>query len=162
MDTDFPCVSSRVSSEEGFSFVELLVVILLVAILAATATAAFLSQRGKAYTGSAKQLASEAQTAVEAIATANNGRYGEGSRSFITPSEVHAFEPAIPISASQGGGSGAWLAEARATEEGKGYELTVVSGAQPVERFTVKRLSDGTIVRSCEPKNPAAGCNGSW
>jgi|SRR5579875_1024545 len=159
MQTDSP---AKPGPEAGFTLIELFVVLLIVAALAGVALATFLGQQRKAYAASAEQLASEAEITAEEIATANGGRWGEGGRSFLSPTELHALEPAIPISSRAGGGGGAWVSEARAIEEGKGYELTVVSASNPQESFTVRRLADGSVQRSCAPVDPAGGCTGSW
>ncbi len=59
----------------GFSLIELLVVILIVAILAAVSIPLFLRQKEKGYADQIQSSLKNAATAVETYATENNGSY---------------------------------------------------------------------------------------
>jgi prepilin-type N-terminal cleavage/methylation domain-containing protein len=74
---------NRLRREDGFSLVELLVVVLIIAILAAISIASYITQREKAYISDVQTILRNAAASAEGIATQN-----EGSYSTVTPATL--------------------------------------------------------------------------
>ena len=138
----------------GYSLIELLVVLLIIGALAAIAIPAFAGQKAKATDAQAKELARTAETAAEVIATDNDGEYTK-----VTTTELNRYEPAIRIVASA---NDAYLSGA--TNGKSEYSLT--AKATDGDEFTITRKATGETVRQCVSPVSQTGCSGgkesSW
>jgi len=123
--------SRSAGSEDGFTLVELLVVILIIGILAAVAMGAFLAQRGKAQDADAKASVSTAAKAMETWYTDRGGYDG------ATPAELAQIEPSL------GRARGLDVQSTPTT-----YTVSVDSAGDG-GTFSVERKATGDILRDC-------------
>jgi prepilin-type N-terminal cleavage/methylation domain-containing protein len=130
---------SRLRADDGFTFVELLVAILIIGILAAIGLATFLGQRVKAQDALAKASVVTAAKAMAAYSTGTNGSF-----SGATPAELAKIEPAL------GQAPGLTVIASALT-----FTISVDSAAGGGAAFSIKRSADGGSVRDCT--TPGAG-----
>jgi type IV pilus assembly protein PilA len=146
-------IRRRLQPENGFTLVELLIVILIIGLLAEIAIPTFLGQAKKANDAAAKSQARAAQTAAETVGTDNDGDYGTVSVASLKATEVTLTDA-----------SGAALVAAVPTTSGKGFIVT--SRAKNGNTFTINRADDGTVTRSCNVSsgsgNPSGCVGGKW
>jgi type IV pilus assembly protein PilA len=123
---------SQFRRADGFTLVEMLVVVLIIGVLAALGLAAFLNQRSKAQDTHAKTAAT---TAAKAMLV-----YGQDEGDFdgATPAALQRIEPS--------------LAKARGLDvdaRPRTFTVTVDSSAAPGAAFSVERRESGELVRTC-------------
>ena len=125
-------IRRRLAAADGFTLVELLVVVLIIGILASIALAAFLNQRAKAQDSQAKTAA---VTAVKAMMVWN-GQHGDYDGA--TPEELVRIEPAL----SQADGLAI-----DSTEDT--FTVSVDSVSTTDAAFSIERDEDGIETRDC-------------
>jgi type IV pilus assembly protein PilA len=140
---------NRVTADDGFSLIELLVVVLIVGILAAIAIPSFLNVTAKSNDAAAKTQVGTLQTTIKVFAMENSGSY-EGA----TLAKLQTIEPTLRDKATAVAGPTTRLSATGFTIQSE----AVGSG----EVFTLES-ENGAVVRSCSPRGKG-GCSagGNW
>ena len=142
-------VGPSARSQAGFTLVEILVVMLVLALLAAIAIPAFFAQRDKARDAEAKVQVRAAHIAMETYASDRNGSYSGAS-----PSALQLIEPSLrdvpagDLTVQVMGSSGKYRV---AVEASTGNE------------FTIRRENDDSISYACtDPGTGGCPSTGFW
>jgi type IV pilus assembly protein PilA len=134
--------------QDGFTLIEILVVVLIIGILAAIAIPSFLGQTARASDAAAKTQIGTLQTAMKEFATDNSGSY-KGA----TLAKLQAIEPTLKDETTA-------VAKEVAGATATNFEIeSEAAGSNDVYKLT---SSNGEVTRSCTPVD-AGGCKGgSW
>jgi type IV pilus assembly protein PilA len=147
----------RTGREEGFTLVELLVVMLILGLLAAIAIPSFFNQRDKARDSDAKSLVRTAETAMETYATDNGGSYTGATSALLIGIEATLNN----ADGGDGSGNGDALTVTPGTPSG-GYTVSVASANSP-NVFNILRTSTGTTSLTCTTTgNDGCPSDGTW
>lgn len=141
--------AALIAREDGFTLVELIVVMEIIALLSIIALPAFAAQRDKAHDTSMKSSARTAQVAIETYATYNPSGY-----SGATANTLRQIEPALNDL------PGSRLIVAAPYRDNL---YRVGARSETGNRFYIVRSADGTLTYTCTRRGSGA-CpgNGAW
>jgi type IV pilus assembly protein PilA len=145
----FAALRRRGLAEDGFTLVELLVVIVILTILAAIALVTFIGQRNKAYDAAAKSNARNAVSYVEAC-------YTDSQDYSKCTTAAQLGETPFPV---VGGTPGAGEVRVRVVDP----ELfRVVSGSGSGHHFRIVKDADGKVRLDCWDDPGSCSSKGDW
>jgi prepilin-type N-terminal cleavage/methylation domain-containing protein len=158
----------RLHGERGFTLIEVLVVMILIAILAAIALAVFLRQEDKGRDADAK---SDVNNVARLVQACNAGRQdGEDFRDCDTQAEIGEknieIDPTAPSAAGSdcddGDPGGVAEAQTRVAISGKDC-FVVVARSRSGNKFWFVKHNDGSVLRNCTTHG-VTGCptDGRW
>jgi len=135
------------ATQRGFTFVEVLIVTIIIGLLAAVLIPAVFGQQEKAQAGTAQSLLRSGASAVESAAV-------EGGYAAVTTDKLHAMEPNVAWQTEPGAAASADAISVTGLSDA-GYTLTTTTPGG--ETFTLVRDAAAVpaITRTCGP-----GC--SW
>jgi type IV pilus assembly protein PilA len=134
--------------EAGFTLVELLVVMIILALLAAIVIPAFFGQIDKSRDASAKSAVRTAEDAAEVIATGNEGKYGGANG--VTVANLRAVEPTL---------NDADLSVSGVADDHYTVTVTSMTG----NAFSITRMADSTTDFTCTfPDTGGCPAGGHW
>lgn len=139
-------LTRALSGEEGFSLIELLVVLIILGTLAAISIAAFTGQQNKAHDADAKTGARAGQIAMETYFVEHRSYSG------ATVAELEAVQPSLRNAPNF----------AVRTATSNQFRIETVSESTNPVTFTATRSAGGTLTRSCAPANTGGCRDGSW
>lgn len=136
------------STQDGFTLMELLTVLLIIGVLAAIAIPSFIGQTARANDAAAKTQVGMLQTAMKEFAMDNSGSY-KGA----TLAKLEAIEPTLKDETTA-------VAKEVAGTTATNFEVeSEAVGSSDVYKLT---SSNGEVKRSCAPVNAGSCKGGSW
>jgi type IV pilus assembly protein PilA len=141
-------LTDRVRDADGFSLIELLVVVLIIGILAAIAIPSLLDQTTKANDAAAETQVGTLQTAIKTYAIEHSGSYAGATLATLQAIEPTLRDKVTAVAKEVGSPTATgFTIESEAVGSGDVYKL---------------KNAEGAITRSCSPLGKGDCKSGSW
>ena len=142
------------ADEEGFTLVELMVVVLIMAILMAIAIPTFLGAQNKAKDASVKSDLRNALTSAKSLAADQAGKFVSAGTTVLTATDLNTAEPGLTFAAASS--TTAIGVFVNSTSGSEGNDITLVKQSKSGSKFFAITSTSGGVTKSCSGATEAA------
>ena len=140
------------NEDEGFTLIELMVVVLIIAILMAIAIPTFLGAQDRARDRGAQSNLRNAITAAKTLATDQSGFFLDNSGAVLAETVLAAAEPSLSFSGTAGIGT------IDVTTSAGGVDILLVTESASGKFFGIKATSAGLVTYCSDPTAVPTTC----
>jgi type IV pilus assembly protein PilA len=148
----------RRDNDEGFTLIELMVVVLIIAILLAIAIPTFLGAQNRAKDRSAQSNLRNALTAAKTLATDKEGQFQNSAGTVITNADMFATEPSLSFNTTAAVG----VISTTTNATGPGDDITFLTKSGSGTFFCIKALNTGTVTYGSSTTSSCTAASTKW